>query len=111
VLVFAAVFPAQQQHVFAAVSVAVADEPFALAGWADLQHDLAAAQHDCPFWQQSALAPAQHGRLAWQHASFAAQQSTGFCSVPAPVKRSPTPRIEPVISLINMDISSSDSEW
>jgi hypothetical protein len=48
VAAFAEVFPAQQQHVFDAVAV-VAAEPFALAGWADLQHDLAAAQHDSPF--------------------------------------------------------------
>jgi hypothetical protein len=53
---FPAVFPAQQQQVFSAAGAAAA-EPFALAGWADLQHDLPAAQHDCPFWQQSALAP------------------------------------------------------
>jgi hypothetical protein len=55
--VFPAVFLAQQQQVFSAAGVAAAAEPFALAGWADLQHDLPSAQHDCPFWQQSALAP------------------------------------------------------
>jgi hypothetical protein len=83
-------------------------EPFAQQFCGAAQQPLFSAQHFMPFSQQPSLASAsQQALLGLQQASLAAQQSFDF-SPAAPVPaNSPSMRIEPAKSFVNMRLFSS----